>query len=268
MTALTTIAFDGTPIEDPSIGLTLGDTATGLHDMVQRTRPTLVLPLVPGQLSQGVGSTLAQRSIQLSFLEAPTSFTDRQTKLDAIAALFPWGSTVQVTKVDAPGRALTARLQQAPIASKFKTFATAAVDVAATLVADDPYFYVTTAITQSITAGSRGAITMGTAPLHRMLYQIAPCTNPVVILRDQALNELARMTFTGTIPGGKTLDADCSLGPTGHTVILNAGGVDHLDWLGATDDFFLFRLGNGVTGLTLECAQANLSLTYYPGFEN
>lgn len=260
---LTTIAFNGTDIE--SLGLVLVD-ETGLRDVVKRNRPTVTLPLVPGQRSLSVGSTLDPRRAPLRFDVKPTSFTDRQSKLDALVAMFP--DPVAVTRVDSPNRACMMRLEQMPISTPFKIYATLPIYGDLTLIGDDPYYYDTTAVTQSITAGSAGTLSMGTAPLHKLLFSIAPCTNPVVILRDQSSNELARMTFTGTIPGGKTLDVDCTLGPTGHTVILNSGGVDHLDWLGQQDDFFLPRLGQGVTSVTLECAQANLSLTYYRSYEN
>lgn len=57
---LATIAFNGTPIEDPAIGLGL-DTVEGLHAITKRVRPTVVMPLVPGQRSLSVGSSVEAR---------------------------------------------------------------------------------------------------------------------------------------------------------------------------------------------------------------
>lgn len=260
---LTTIAIDGTDLE--TLGLEL-NSVEALHSVVKRTLPAATLPLVPGQITLGLGVQYDPRRIPLRLNVNPSSFTDRQTKLDAITNQF--AGPVAVTRVDSPTRALTARLEQIDVTTPFRVFANAAVYADLALICDDPFYYDTTPVSTSISAGSAGAISMGTGPTHKLTYSIAPCTNPVVILRDQSAVEVQRMTFTGTIPGGKTLDVNCALGPTGYTILQNSGATNRIDWLGSGETFFYLELVPGVTGYTLECAQAALTVSHYRSYRN
>jgi hypothetical protein len=258
---LTTLALNGTPIED--LGLEIS-TLEGWHTIPERSYAKVALPLRRGNRVLTTGHTAAARTFAFRLAVTPSSVTDRSTRLDALAAQF--AGLVAVTTADAPSRACYGLLQvMTVVGTGGPSFVLPEVYTDCTVICDDPLYYDLTAMITSITAGTRGALPQGTGPVRRMVVAVeGPCTDPVVILRDQTGAEAQRMTFSGgAVASDRSISIDCDA----YTVSLEPDGTNLLQagWLGASDTFFELR---APFTYTLECAEADLTVTTYRSWEN
>ncbi len=255
---ISTVAFNGTNVE--ALGLDPVDLG-GFLSIPKRTYQTVTIPGRPGVRALSTGSTVEPRVLAFKFRVSPTSFADRTTKLDALAAYF--NAPVSVTTADSATRAVVGLLEEMPVTpAAFRIYTHTNIHADVRLVCHDPLYYDTSAVATNIPAATPTAISVGTGPVRRIAITIAACTNPVLILKNQSAVEVQRMTLTGTIPGGSTLVVDCDA----FTIIQQAAGTNRLSWLGATETFFHLRLDNGITGYTLECAQAALTVAHYRSY--
>lgn len=275
---LVTLSLNGSALES-DLGLVLVSD-TGLRSIAQRTYPTVVLARIQGERIISSRARTAVRTITLRNLVRPTSFTDRTTKLDALAAYA--NKTVSLILVDAPARAISGRLvqQDVPLVAPGKPWVHPEVYLDWQLICHDPYYYDTTPVSTSIAAGGAAAsLSMGTADAMRRIVITAtspspgPATNPVIILKDQSANEVARMTLTGVLYHTSTATAlqpvsiaiDCDAWTLTGT-LKNGTTFDAVSWLGATETPFELHLTDTVTGYTLQCAQAALAVSHYRAY--
>lgn len=258
---LLTLALNGTNVED--LGLKPA-TSSGWHTIPQRTYAKLVQPLRRGFRVLSVSQTVAARELALRFISYPSSFTDRQTRMDALAAQF--AGTVSITTADAPDRECFGLLQTMPVSSATGYPFVAsyeAVYADCTIVCDDPLFYDTDPLVTAIPAATAVALSMGTGPIRKMVITVdGAVTNPVLILRDQSGVEAQRMTLTGVIGAGQWLTIDCDA-----YTITRSDGLNALQagWLGTGETFFELR---PPFTYTLESATAVLSVSHFRSWEN
>lgn len=254
-----TVALNGTNIED--LGLSFVG-MTGWHSITQRSYGKVALPLRRGQRVLSTSHTVAAREFGFQWIITPTDgdWTDRQTKIDSLAAQFT--GLVTVTLADAPTRGCYGLLDTLDVNSIGGAYILSGIKVDAKVVCDDPLFYDLTPVVTGITAGIRGAISMGTGPVRRMVVTVnGPVTNPVVILRDQTGTEAQRMTLTGTLGASTWLAIDCdayTITKSDGTNLLQAG------WLGVGEAFFELRQPYTYT---LACDTADLSVSHYRSYE-
>lgn len=255
---LTTISLNGTPIED--LGLDIASLEQW-HTITDRQYAKVQLPLRRGSKVLTTSQTVSARTLAMRFIVNPTSFTDRATRLDALAAQF--NGLVTVTTADAPSRAVYGLLQTMNVTPIGQSFVLPSVYADCSIVCDDPLWYDVDPVVTAITAGTQGSLVMGTGPVRKLVVTVnGAVVNPVVILRDQTATEVQRMTLTGSIAAGKWVEIDCDA----YSITLRPDGTNLLQagWLGVAETFFELRQP---FTYTLECSGANLTVEHFRSYE-
>jgi len=155
-----TIAFNGTNIETYGLGVAIADWLS----IPVRTYQTVKLAGRVGVKPVSYTEDVSPRIITLRLLVRPTSYTDRKTKVDAIAALF--NGPVSVTRVESPTLECIGLLEAIPItphASTGQAFLYPDVFADMRVVCHDPLFYdITATAPATIAATAIGTFTRNT----------------------------------------------------------------------------------------------------------
>lgn len=252
---LTTIAFNGTPVED------LGFSAAALSgwlDIAERTYDAVDLLGHPGQRVVANTARFQPRAYNLTLYLSPSSLADRRTKLDTLFAAFP--GVVALTTIEDSTRQCFGYLRRATTTPASRPFLAGQpqVGVACEFVCYDPLWYDVTpqAMTLS-TPGTAYTIPVGNARSRRIVITISGAATPsptVLTLKNSGGTTLQTMTLNSTLAGGESWVVDCYNGT------ITKSGASVLSILGTTDTFLEIDPTTAPT-LTVSRGTATASVT-------
>jgi hypothetical protein len=256
--AIQTVSLNGINIESLSLA---GVVFEGWAGVPRGEFGAIEQPLKQGQRPMSSNSKRAPRQVALRLHVAPTSYTDRNERLNEIVELVG-GGQVELSTKDAPDKVCYGLLETMDVQSRLQYYYETSVHADLRLICHDPMWYDRDPVLTYVPTGTRVEVTIGTGSLRRIKVSVlGAATNPILILRDQTGTEVQRMTLTGSPSSSQWVEVDCDR----YSITRQTDGLDAFQngWLAATETFFELRTPYRYT---IECAQANLVVAHYRSY--
>jgi len=258
--SIATFTLNGIPVE--SLGVAVLASTSGWLDLSKRIYPTAAMPLRQGVQALSYSSMTDPRVWSLQSVVQATGFLDRRAKVNALYAALR--GRIEVVSMEDPSKACYGVLTQAPTHFQGIGMVTPDIDVMAEITCHDPLWYDLTP--QSVTIAAPNTpyvVPVGSEAMRRAIVTIqGPCTNPVLIMKNNAGVELQRMTFTLTLTSAQYLVIDMDA----YTATLS-DGTDEADAMGVNDTYMAFDPADNPT-IEIDVASGTAigTLTCYRAF--